>query len=273
LKRQGVIGALSGVEYITNLGVIVAGAVLMMWLGELLSEFGIGNGLSLLIVAGIVAALPQQVTQLLFTYDPSQLPTYIAFGIFAILMIAGIVFVTEAERPVQVQYARQVRGTTVSGGTSTYLPIRLNQAGVMPIIFAMSLLLFPQLLANFLGTSANETLQGIARSLVLFLQNELWYGIVYFILIFVFTYFYTAVTFDPKQIATNLQKNGAFIPGIRPRRINGYFLIRNSFTNNILRCSFLRYCRCYSSCYSISNRYESNCYWGNRITHCGGGTS
>ena len=132
------------------------------------------------------------------------------------LVIAGVVYIYEAERPVKVTYARQVRGIRTLGGNESYLPLRLTQAGVMPIIFASSLLLSPQFLAGFFASSSSLRLQAVSQGLTSFLQNSLLYGIVYFVLVVFFTYFYTAVTFDPKQIADNLQKNGAFVPGIRP---------------------------------------------------------
>jgi preprotein translocase subunit SecY len=131
-------------------------------------------------------------------------------------VIAGVVFVTEAERPISVTYAKQVRGNKVYGGGNTYLPLRMNQAGVMPIIFALSILLLPQIAGNMLSGATNGTVKSIATALAGFSQTSVLYGILYFLFVFLFTYFYTAVTFDPDQLATNLQKNGAFIPGVRP---------------------------------------------------------
>lgn len=216
LENQGILGELTSFERITNLIIVIAGAVLTMWLGELMSEFGVGNGVSMIIFAGIVANLPAKVSQLLFTFDPSLIPSYIGFAIVGLLVVAGVVFITEAERPISVTYAKQVRGNKVYGGGSTYLPLRMNQAGVMPIIFALSILLLPQIAGNLLVSSSNETIKSIAVSLQGFSQTSVLYGILYFIFVFLFTYFYTAVTFDPDQLATNLQKNGAFIPGVRP---------------------------------------------------------
>jgi preprotein translocase subunit SecY len=187
-----------------------------MWIGELISEYGLGNGVSLLIFAGIVAGYPSQITQLLFSYDPSQLPLYAAFIAAGLAVIAAVVFITEAERPIPVTYAKQVRGMKFFGGTSTYLPLRLNQAGVIPIIFALSFLLIPQMFASFFATSSVTMLANISNTILGLLQNLTVYGSAYFVLVFLFTYFYTAVTFDPHQIAENLQKNGAFIPGVRP---------------------------------------------------------
>jgi preprotein translocase subunit SecY len=216
LKRQGVVGDLSVFGMVANLSVVVAGSMFLMWIGELISEFGIGNGVSLLIFAGIVANIPTEVSQFLFTFDISNLPLYILFLVIGFLIVAGVVIVSEAERAIPVTYAKQVRGNAVSGGTQTYLPLRINQAGVVPIIFALSILLFPQLIGNFLAGSTHHVLAVISHALLWFVNNTWLYSLFYFIFVFLFTYFYTAVTFDPNQLAENLQKNGAFIPGIRP---------------------------------------------------------
>ncbi len=215
LSQQGVIVGMTTFGFIVNVIIIVAGALLIMWIGELISEFGIGNGISLLIFAGIVAAIPGTVNQFAFTFDTASIPVYIAYLAIALIAIAGVVAVTEAERPVAVTYAKQSRGMSV-GGVPTYLPLRLNQAGVMPIIFALSILLFPQLIANLLSSSTNSILLSISHGLSWFVANQILYGAVYFVLVFFFTYFYTAVTFDPEQMANNLQKSGAFISGVRP---------------------------------------------------------
>jgi len=216
LQNQGILAKLATFDLITNLAVITAGSLLLMWLGELITEFGVGNGVSLIIFAGIVSVLPSSIGRLLFTFDTSQLPMYIGFLAATLLIVWGVVIITEAERPIPVTYAKQVRGNKVYGGVSTYLPLRVNQAGVIPIIFALSILLFPQLIGNFLATSTNATLIKISTALVSFSQTSVLYAVLYFILVFLFTYFYTAVTFDPEALSTNLQKNGAFIPGIRP---------------------------------------------------------
>jgi preprotein translocase subunit SecY len=216
LSRQGIMTDVSFFAMFTNITVVVAGSMLIMWIGELVSEFGIGNGVSLIIFAGIVASIPKEFSQFLFTFDIANLPLYILFLAMGLLIVAGVVIVTEAERPVPVTYAKQVRGDHVSGGTQTYLPIRVNQAGVIPIIFALSILMFPQLAGNFFASSTSEVLLAVSRGLLWFVANTWIYSLFYFIFVFLFTYFYTAVTFDPEQISTNLQKNGAFVPGIRP---------------------------------------------------------
>ena len=216
LEQQNILFNLTSFDRLVNLFIVVAGSVLLMWVGELVSEFGIGNGVSLIIFAGIVASLPSQVSQLIFTFDVSQIPLYLMFVASGVIVIAGIVLVTEAERPIPVTYAKRVRGMKMYGGGSTYLPLRVNQAGVIPIIFALSILLFPQMIGTFLARYSNVIIAKISSFLLLFTQTSLLYGVLYFIFVFLFTYFYTAVTFDPEALSTNLQKNGAFIPGIRP---------------------------------------------------------
>lgn len=216
LQREGVMPGLTPFQFGVNLIVIVAGSILLMWIGELISEFGLGNGVSVLIFAGIVARLPRDASQALFSFSAAQLPVYLAFIAAAIAIVAAVVVITEAERPVPVTYAKRVRGMKFFGGASTYLPLRLNQAGVIPIIFALSLLLIPQMVATFFSTSSHAWLAGASQVVLHLFQNLGVYGAAYFLLVFLFTYFYTAVTFDPHQISENLQKNGAFIPGVRP---------------------------------------------------------
>jgi len=155
-------------------------------------------------------------SELAFKFDVSQIPTYLGFLVVAIVIVAGVVVISEAERPIPVTYAKRVRGNKVYGGTSTYLPLRVNQAGVIPIIFALSFLLFPQMILNFMLSLKNETLTIISDFLLSLYNNQFIYGSLYFLLVVLFTYFYTAVTFDPDSISSNLQKSGAFIPGIRP---------------------------------------------------------
>lgn len=216
LKKQGILADLTMFNMIANLSVIVAGSMLIMWIGELISEFGIGNGMSLIIFAGIVANIPKEISQFFFTFNIANLPLYILFLVVGLLIVAGVVVMTEAERPIPVTYAKQVRGDHVAGGTQTYLPLRVNQAGVIPIIFALSILMFPQLIGNALSGMSNSILLSISKGLLWFVANTWLYSLVYFAFVFLFTYFYTAVTFDPNQLAENLQKNGAFVPGIRP---------------------------------------------------------
>ena len=226
LSQQGILGELGTFEYVTNLIVITAGSVLLMWLGELISEFGIGNGVSLIIFAGIVSGIPSAAGQLLFAFDVSQLPVYLGFIVAAVLIVAGIVFITEAERPIPITYAKRVRGGRIYGGASTYLPLRVNQAGVIPIIFALSILLLPQMIANFLTSVNNATVSAVSGFALTVLENPVFYSSLYFILVFFFTYFYTAVTFDPESLSVNLQKSGAFIPGVRPGHATAEYIAK-----------------------------------------------
>jgi len=229
LQQQGIISGLVGLSLVTNILVITAGSMLLVWIGELITEFGVGNGVSLIIFAGIVSSLPSSIQQTIFTFDPSKIPTYVAFFVITLITIIGVVIITEAERPIPITYARQVRSQgRTTGGQSTYLPLRLNQAGVIPIIFALSMLLLPQMVLTFLQTVENEAVKSFVSSASAFISNQLVYGISYFILVFLFTYFYTAVTFDPESVAKNLQRSGAFIPGVRPGETT------NEYVSNVL---------------------------------------
>lgn len=224
LQSQGVISGLSTFAFFTNVILIVSGSILLMWIGELVTEYGIGNGVSILIFAGIVAGLPATASQLVFGYTPAQLPLYLGFGLIALATIYAVVVMTEAERPVPITYAKQSRGGATYGGTSSYLPLRLNQAGVIPIIFAMSMLLFPQMLLNVLSSF---NIAGVARAselLLVFFNNQLAYAAVYFVLVILFAFFYTAVTFDPDAVSKNLQRSGAFVPGLRPGAATAEYL-------------------------------------------------
>ncbi len=216
LKSQGVITGLSTFEFMINVIIVVAGSMLLLWLGELVTEYGIGNGVSIIIFAGIVASLPSQATQLLFSFDPSQIPLYAGFLVAALAIIFSVVVMTQAERQVPITHAKQVRGGKTYGGTTSYLPLRLNQAGVIPIIFALSITLFPQMVLNILATFNIAGVAALSDKVMAFFQNQSLYAAVYFVLVFVFTFFYTAVTFDPDGMSKNLQRTGAFIPGIRP---------------------------------------------------------
>jgi len=224
LQQNGILPTLTLLQLITNMTVIAGGSILLMWIGELISEFGVGNGVSLIIFAGIVSRIPSGVSQFFFAFDISQLPAYLGFAAAALVIMAGVVFITEAERPIPVTYARRVRGMKVLGGISTYLPLRVNQAGVIPIVFALSILLFPQMIATFLTKSPIVVIANGASTVVAWLANQWVYGILYFGFVFMFTYFYTAITFEPHQIAKNLQKNGAFVPGVRPGATTSEYL-------------------------------------------------
>ncbi len=239
LENQSILVNLNLFDRVLNIVIVVAGAILLMWIGELISEFGIGNGVSLIIFAGIVSGLPNKIIELAFTFDPSQIPLFLMIAVAGVLIVAGIVMVTEAERPIPVTYAKQMRGMKVYGGGSTYLPLRVNQAGVIPIIFALSILLFPQMIGAFLSKFSQPFLLKISTVLLSFSQTSLLYGVLYFILVFLFTYFYTAVTFDPEALSTNLQKNGAFIPGIRPGASTAEYISKVLTRITLLGATFL----------------------------------
>ncbi len=200
---------------------VTAGTVFLMWLGELIQEKKVGNGMSLLIAAGILADLPSSASQFLATFDAGQnvLPVILYVAV-ALAMVVGIIFITEGQRNVPVQYARQVRG----GSAASTLPLRINMTGVIPIIFAMSIMLFPTLVAQFLIGSRTIWLADGARWVIATMQNQTLYAILYLILTVAFTYFYTSIVFQPEKIAENLQKQGAFVPGIRPGRATAEYL-------------------------------------------------
>ncbi len=216
LRGQGAIVYTNPFSLITAIAVITGGAVFLMWLGELISEKGIGNGVSLLIFAGIIARFPTSIHQTLATYNPAQIPSYLAFFVVALIVIAGVVIITEGQRKIPIAYAKRIRGRRIYGGVSTYLPLRVNQAGVIPIIFALSIMLFPGMIANFLSRVPNHFIAGLAQGFSNLFKNQIFYAVLYFVLVVLFTYFYTAITFDPKAIAENIQKQGGFVPGIRP---------------------------------------------------------
>ncbi len=225
-QRQGVISGLSPATLVTSILTITAGSLFLMWLGEIISEKGIGNGVSLLIFAGIIADFPNNIRQLAVqvqTSGAAQIPNVIIFFAMSIVIIAGVVLVNEARRNIPVSYAKRVRGQKMYGGVSTYLPLNINPAGVIPIIFAMSILLIPSMVAGFLGGAGGQ-IGVIANNISNFLQNTWIHGALYFALVVLFTYFYTAVTFDPKAISQNLQKMGGFIPGIRPGESTANFM-------------------------------------------------
>ncbi len=216
-QNQGVISFVSPLEMAASLLTITAGSFLLMWMGELITEKGIGNGVSLLIFAGIIADFPKNIQQMISGYtDASQIPGYAAFFLMSVLMIAAVVLINEARRNIPVTYAKRVRGMKTVGGASTYLPLNVNPAGVIPIIFALSILLFPSMIGSFLQNQPGWVGSAAAATIRLFDSTGAFYLACYFVLVVLFTYFYTAVTFDPKQISNNLQKMGGFIPGIRP---------------------------------------------------------
>ncbi|MCL5009300.1 MAG: preprotein translocase subunit SecY [Patescibacteria group bacterium] len=208
---------------------VTAGTMLIMWLGEIMSEYDVGNGISLIIFAGIVARIPAYFGQAyqLFQGDPQSVATIVGLVAVVLLVVAGVVLVTEAQRNIPIAYAKRVRGNRLFGGVDTHLPLRLNQAGVIPIIFAISLMLFPAMIAQFFINAKSAMLADLAQKTVGLFNSQGWfYGVTYFILVMVFTYFYTAVVFNPVEIAENVQKNGGFVPGLRPGQQTADFLSR-----------------------------------------------
>lgn len=211
---------------------MTAGTVFLMWIGELISEKKIGNGISLLIFAGIVSGLPASVSQAVVSFNRAQMINWIIYAVLAVIIIAGVVIVTEGQRNIPVTYAKRVRGMRMYGGSATHLPIRVNMAGVIPIIFAISIILFPPMVAQFFVGAKTAFIASAAKWVIRVFQNQLFYGIFYFILVVFFTYFYTSVIFHPDQIADNLQKQGGFIPGIRPGRHTAEYL--HHTTNRVI---------------------------------------
>lgn len=241
LRRSSfaILGEVSSFELFGMIVTITAGTIFLMWIGELITEKKIGNGISLLIFAGIVASLPQIIQQTIVTFDSSQLFVLIGFTAVALVTIIGVVIITEGQRNIPVQYAKQVRGHRMYGGTSTHLPLRVNMAGVIPIIFAISVVLFPPMVAQFFIHAKTIWVAKAAEWTIAVFQNQLIYGILYFLLVFAFTYFYTEVIFHPTQIADNLQKQGGFIPGIRPGRHTSEYLANTTHKIILVGALFL----------------------------------
>jgi len=238
LRSQGIIEVLDPITLLSMIMTMTAGTILLMWLGELISEFGIGNGISLLIFAGIVGRLPISVGRTFSVVNQELLINLVIFLVIGLIVVAGIVFINEAVRKIPITYAKRIRGNKMYGGSSNYLPLRLNQAGVIPIIFAVSLVLLPQLMGKFAQYIPNQIVANLAQGLVTVFNTEgIVYNVFYFLLVIGFTYFYTAITFNPQKISSEIQKHGGFIPGIRPgnptaRHLN-YVLTRITFAGAI----------------------------------------
>lgn len=217
LRNQQIITHADPLTIITMIVTMCAGTVFVMWLGELITEYGIGNGISLLIFAGIVGRLPVTIGQTVTATTAESATNVIILVALGIVVIAATVFVNEAVRKIPVQYARRVRGNKMYGGGMSYLPLRVNQAGVIPIIFAVSMVLIPSLLGGFFSGTGQAALMSLGSFLTkAFNPNGIWYNVIYFLLVLGFTYFYTAITFNPTKISGEIQKYGGFIPGIRP---------------------------------------------------------
>ena len=225
LKNQGITGNWSPFELITALITMTAGTILLMWLGELISEKGIGNGISLIICLGIIGGVPTSIQQTLATFDTTKIIGTIIFGIIALVIVALIVMINEGERQIPVTYARRIRGHKTYGGVETHLPIKVNVGGVIPIIFALSMMIVPGIAAKFFEQAKSETLSHIAKTVAnIFSQHTFWYGLIYFVMVVFFTFFYASVVFKPDQISENLQKQGGFVPGLRPGKETSDYL-------------------------------------------------
>ncbi|MBP6913509.1 MAG: preprotein translocase subunit SecY [Candidatus Levybacteria bacterium] len=225
LRNQNIVSSLSPLEIVSFIATLTCGTMIAMWIGELISEQGIGNGISILIFAGIVGQIPVMLMQTITTITAEQFLNIGIIVISAVLLVAAVVAINEAVRRVPIYYAKRVRGSKMLGGQSTHLPLKLNQAGVIPIIFAVSLVLLPSVVANFLMTTRNNTLSLIGTNISTYLDpNGTIYNVLYFLLVVGFTYFYTAVVFNPSKIAEEIQKYGGFIPGVRPGKPTASFL-------------------------------------------------
>lgn len=223
LRSQNMLGGLTAQQTILTLIMATAGSIFLMWLGELISEQGIGNGISLIIMLGILSGLPQQVRNTISTLDPTQVVNLIIFGLLALAVLALIVVFNQAERRIPVYYARRARFAATSQVVH-HLPLKVNTAGVIPIIFALAVLTFPAVIGRFFSVAKSVWLRNSASAVADFFQNNTYYAISYCILVFLFTYFYTQVVFKPTEIAENLQKQGSFIPGVRPGSETAGFL-------------------------------------------------
>lgn len=218
---KGAINPAGVLPFITIVVTLTAGTAFLMWLGELITEKGIGNGISLIIFCGIISRIPSGVRTVAVALKDgtANVFTICLFAVIAVLIIAAIVFIQEGQRKIPVQYAQRVVGRRIYGGQSTHIPIKVNQAGVIPIIFAMSILMFPGIIASFFKNSAFA-----ATISTIFSPGHWLYIILYALLILLFTYFYTATTFNPADVADNMKKYGGFIPGLRPGRPTAEYL-------------------------------------------------
>jgi preprotein translocase subunit SecY len=220
---------------------MTAGTMLLVWIGELITEFGIGNGVSIIIFGGIVASLPSSIMALFSgPSDTRSIVSLILFLLIGLLTIVGIVLINEGQRRIPVHHAKRVRSGRMYGGNTTFIPLKVNSAGMIPLIFAVSIMVFPGLIAQFLSTSSNETLRNFAAQLSVYMSpNTLQYNVVYFLLVVAFTYFYTMVIFQQQKIAENLQRQGAFIPGVRPGRNTQLYLMRTLNRITLIGALFL----------------------------------
>ncbi len=218
LRRQGIMGTLSPLALLALVVTMATGTMFSVWLGELISEYGVGNGVSFLIFAGIVSRIPLSLgNQAGSLFSSQNLPKFAIVVVVSLLIIALVVFINDAVRKVKIHYARKSKRDPNSPLNSTYLPLKLNQAGVIPIIFAVSLVLVPSLIAQFLSGSTSPQIKLLSAKIISIVNPQsASYNVIYFVLVVAFTYFYTTIVFKPEKVAERLQKNGAFVPGIRP---------------------------------------------------------
>ncbi|MCA9397346.1 preprotein translocase subunit SecY, partial [candidate division WWE3 bacterium] len=217
LRNQDIISFLTPIQLGIMVLTLTAGAMILIWIGDLIDQYGIGSGISVLIFAGILSGLPVSIAQLQATQiNQGDSFSFILFALMSVVIVWAIVMVNESQREIPIQYARRAKGRPWTGGQSTHLPLRLNQAGVIPIIFAISLLSLPSIASNFLLSSSSLQFSDALTTFLRYYNMPVIYASVYFLLVVGFTYFYTAVQFNPEDVAENLQKQAAFIPGIRP---------------------------------------------------------
>lgn len=257
LKNVGVITQLDIIHFLRIIITLTAGTAFLMWLGEQITDKGIGNGVSLIIFVGIVARMPTQVAQTIALYQTGGIgmSNVLILMIIAVAIVAGIVYVQQAERRVSVQYTKRIVGRKIYGGQSTYLPLKVNQAGVIPIIFAISILLFPATIAQFIPVPAIRQLASSFR------ETSWFYNLSYALLVIFFTYFYTAVTFNPVEVADNMRKYGGFVPGIRPGKPTSEYLDRILTRITLLGALFLAFIAVVPS-YIISLTHIGTFYLG-----------
>lgn len=239
---QKVISINSVWDWASNIVILTATSMIIVWLGELITEQKMGNGISMIIFAGIVSAMPLELINTFLTYKSAgwlQITLVISYFIVLLGTIVAVVYVTEGERRVPVSYAKHVRGNKMYGGSTTNLPMKVNQAGVIPIIFAMSILMLPSFIGQMLLTAQGTFLVSVGSFLTNMFKNQWIYGSIYFLLVFLFTFFYTSITFEPHELANNLQKMGGFIPGYRPGEKTAEFLQKLSTRITLFGAIFL----------------------------------
>ncbi|MDP9364679.1 MAG: preprotein translocase subunit SecY [Chloroflexota bacterium] len=228
LEGFGLFDSATFLPTVAILASMTAGTMLLVWIGELITESGIGNGISIIIFGGIVASLPGAVSSLVAGGSVGQnVMGTIMFLLIGLLTIVGIVLINEGQRRIPVHHAKRVRSGRVYGGNTTFIPLKVNSAGMIPLIFAVSIMVFPGMIAQFLSSSERPWLRDLAVDIGRILSpNSFLYNIIYFLMVVGFTYFYTMVIFQQQKIPENLQRQGAFIPGVRPGRNTQTYLQR-----------------------------------------------